>query len=317
MRFKKLDLNLLVVLDALLATRSVSRAAERVFLSQPATSLALGRLRSYFGDPLLVPVGKTLVPTPLAEQLIKPVRDVLLQIQSVTQARPSFDPATAERRFIVEASDYVIVVLLSEVVRRAARLAPRMQFDLRAISPQTQENLDRGHIELLIEPGFALAQGHPSEPLFEDTYACLVCEKHFAPGAALSSEAYFKAAHVTVEWGGGRRVTQDARVLAGRKRTRREDVIVPNFVLVPELVVGTPRIATLPARLAWHMAARFPLRVVPCPIAIPKLTEFLQWHKHQENDPAISWLRGLVRTTAKDLMAQPRRKKSPHEAGLQ
>ncbi len=305
MRFQKLDLNLLVVLDVLLATRSVSRAAERVFLSQPATSLALGRLRAYFGDELLVPVGKTLVPTPLAEQLIKPVRDILLQIQTVTRARPTFDPVTAERRFIIEASDYVIVVLLAEVVRRAARLAPQMQFDLRAISPQTQENLDSGHIELLIEPDFAIAQGHPCELLFEDSYACLVCEAHFAPGVTISSEAYFKAAHVTVEWGGGRRVTQDARVLAGRKRVRRQDVIAPNFMLVPELVVGTPRIATLPARLAQHMAARFPLRVVPCPIAIPKLTEFMQWHKYQENDPAISWLRGLIRATAKELMVRP------------
>ncbi|OVZ60370.1 LysR family transcriptional regulator [Pigmentiphaga sp. NML080357] len=318
MRFNKLDLNLLVVLDALLATRSVSRAAERVFLSQPATSLALGRLRDYFDDELLVPVGKTLVLTPLAEQLIKPVREVLLQIQTVTRARPTFDPATATRRFTIESSDYVIAVLLSEVVRRAARLAPLMQFDLRAISPQTHEHLDSGEIELLIAPEFAIVQGHPAEPLFEDTFSCLVCQAHSAPDAAISREAYFAAGHVGVEWGGGRRITYDARMLAGSRQVRRQDVIAPNFTLVPELLVGTPRIATLPTRLARHMAARFPLRVVPCPIAIPRFAENVQWHKYQERDPAISWLRELLRTTARDLppldasrRGPPRRRRHP------
>jgi len=303
MRFNKLDLNLLVVLDALLATRSVSRAAERLFLSQPATSLALGRLRDYFDDELLVPVGKTLVLTPLAEQLIKPVRDVLLQIQTVTRARPSFDPATATRRFTIESSDYVITVLLSEVVRRAARLAPLMQFDLRAISPQTPEHLDSGGIELLIAPEFAVVPGHPAEALFEDTFSCLVCEDHFAADEAISTEVYFAAGHVGVEWGGGRRITYDAKLLAGGKRMRRQDVIAPNFTLVPELLVGTGRIATLPTRLARHMASRFPLRVVPCPVAIPRFAENVQWHKYQERDPAIAWLRELLRATAADLPA--------------
>ncbi len=301
MRFNKLDLNLLVVLDALLATNSVSRAAERIFLSQPATSLALGRLRSYFDDELLVPVGKTLVPTPLAAQLVKPVRDILLQIQTVTRARPTFDPATATRRFTIESSDYVIAVLLSEVVRRASRLAPLMQFDLRAISPQTHEHLDSGDIELLIAPEFAIVQGHPTEPLFEDSFSCLVCVEHFAGQTEISTEAYFQAAHVGVEWGGGRRVTYDSKMISTGKQVRRQDVIAPNFTLVPELLVGTARIATLPTRLAQQMAARFPLRVVPCPIPIPRFFENLQWHKYQERDPAILWLRALLRETASSL----------------
>lgn len=301
MRFHKLDLNLLVVLDALLATRSVSRAAERLFLSQPATSLALGRLREYFADELLVPIGKTLVPTPLAEQLVKPVRDVLLQIQTITRARPTFDPATATRRYTIESSDYVIAVMLSEIVRRAATLAPLMQFDLRAISPQTPEHLDSGQIELLVAPEFALVPGHPSEALFNDSFSCLVCRDHFASNERLSADAYFESAHVGVEWGGGRRITYDTKLLSTTRRTRRQEVIAPNFTLVPGLLVGTRRIATLPTRLAQQMATRFPLRVVPCPIDIPVFSEHLQWHKHQERDPAILWLRSLIRDTSREL----------------
>ena len=102
MRFNKLDMNLLVVLDALLATQSVGKAAERLFLSQPATSLALGRLREFFQDELLVSVGKAMVPTPLAAELAAPVREVLVQVQTISRARPTFDPgATAHDANIV------------------------------------------------------------------------------------------------------------------------------------------------------------------------------------------------------------------------
>ncbi|VVE41227.1 LysR family transcriptional regulator [Pandoraea cepalis] len=301
MRFNKLDLNQLVVLDALLSTRSVGKAAERLFLSQPATSCSLSRLREYFEDELLVPVGKTQVLTPLAEELAKPVRDVLLQIQTITRARPTFDPATSTRRFTIEASDYVISVFLSEVVKRATTLAPLMQFDLRAISPQTPEHLENGEAELLIAPEFAKVAGHPAEPLFDDTFSCLVCAEYQLAGDRLTEDEYFDAAHVGVEWGGGRRITFDARSLSTSKRTRRQTVIAPTFTLVPALLVGTSRIATLPSRLAHQMAQRFPLRVLECPVGIPAFVENLQWHKYQERDPAIAWLRSLFRETAERL----------------
>lgn len=300
MRFEKLDLNLLFVLDVLLSTRSVARAAERLFLNQPATSFSLRRLREYFEDDLLVLVGKAHVLTPLAVELIKPVRDVLLQIQTITRARPTFDPATSTRRFIVEFSDYVISVLLAEVVRSAAKRAPLMQFDLRVLSPQTPEHLDSGEAELLIVPEFATAHGHPSEFLFEDTFSCLVSADHPLKDK-MTADQYFNAAHVSVEWGGGRRVTYDARLISTGKRVRRQDVIAPNFTLVPEMLVGTTRIATLPTRLAHQMARRFTLRVMRCPIAIPRFTERLQWHKYQERDPAIAWLRALLHETARSL----------------
>jgi LysR family nod box-dependent transcriptional activator len=299
MRFNKLDLNQLVVLDAILSTRSVGRAAERLFLSQPATSCSLARLREYFEDELLVPVGKTQVLTPLATELVKPVRDVLLQIQTITRARPTFDPATSTRRFTIESSDYVISVFLSEVVRKAATLAPLMQFDLRAISPQSPEHLEGGEVELLIAPEFNTVAGHPAEKLFEDTFSCLVCADHPVKGSTITTDQYFESAHVGVEWGGGRRVTYDARMISTGKQVRRQDVISPTFTLVPELLLGTSRVATLPTRLALQMSQRFPLRILQCPIELPAFAEKVQWHKYQERDPAISWLRALFRETAR------------------
>lgn len=304
MRFEKLDLNLLVVLDALLTTRSVTRAAERIFLSQPATSLSLKRLREYFKDELLQPVGKSFVLTPLAAELAKPVHDVLLRVQAISRAQPMFDPATSQRRFVIDSSDYVISVLLAEVLKRATRVAPRMEFDLRTRSPQSPELLQSGEIELLITPQFALVPGHPAELLFEDTFSCLVSPGHFSGEIPLSAEQYFGASHIGVEWGGGQRLTYDQRLIAVGKRARRQDVIAPSFTIVPQLLVGTPRIATLPTRLAQQIAAQFPLRVVECPVEIPAFAEHMQWHKYQERDPAVAWLRGLLIEVAQQM--QPR-----------
>ena len=302
MRFNKLDLNQLVVLDALLATRSVSKSSERLLLSQPATSCALARLREYFEDELLVPVGKTNALTALGTSLMKPVRDVLLQVQSITNTRPSFDHSTSTRKFIIEASDYVINVFLSEVIRRALALAPMMDFDLRSISPQTPENLKNGDAEILIIPHYALVPGHPSEQLFEDKFSCLVCaDSLFHNKAELTVEEYFAASHISVEWGGGRRITFDARMLSGGMRHRRQTVVAPSFSLIPELLVGTEMIATLPHRLASKIAQQFPLKLIPCPVEIPGFTENVQWHKFRETDPSVTWLRELFRETARGM----------------
>ncbi|GAC1317299.1 MAG: LysR family transcriptional regulator [Collimonas sp.] len=303
MRFNKLDLNQLVVLDALFSTRSVGQAAKQLFLSQPAASCALSRLREYFDDELLVPVGKAYVLTPLAAELVKPVRDVLLQIQTITRTNPTFDPATSTRRFTIESSDYVISVFLSKVLKKAEKLAPLMQFDLRVISPQSQEHLDEGNVDLLIAPEFSAVQGHPSEPLFEDTFSCVVCIDHPVKGATISIDQYFESAHVGIEWGGGQRLTFDTRILSTGKRVRRQEVIAPSFTLVPELITSSSRIATLPTRLAYQIAQRFPLRVLPCPLDLPTFVEKVQWHKYQESDPAIVWLRTLLRETAGSLPA--------------
>jgi DNA-binding transcriptional LysR family regulator len=300
-RFNKLDLNQLVVLDAILSERSVSRAAERLFLSQSATSCALARLREYFKDELVAQVGRTLVPTPLAQDLMKPIRDVLLQIQTITTTQPTFDPLTCDRRFVVEASDYVISVLLLKVVNLAEELAPRMQFDLRVLVPESGEHLDRGEVDFLLVPEFHATQGHPSQAVFSDAFSCLVCVDHPIRGPAITKDEYFGAAHVGLHWGAGQLTTFDDQFISKSGHVRRQEVIAPTFTCVPELLIDSKRIATLPSRLAHQMAKRFPLRVLECPVKIPGFTENLHWHRYQEHDPATSWLRELIADTARNL----------------
>src|SRR5262249_26314135 len=144
MRFRDLDLNLLVVLDALLAEENVSRAAERLRLTQPAISSSLGRLRRHFNDDLLVKRGRRMTPTPLAESLRAAVGEILAQIQDVADTRPHFDPASAKHTFVVVASDYVAATLLADAVARLQKVAPNITIVSHALTEQNIERFMRG-----------------------------------------------------------------------------------------------------------------------------------------------------------------------------
>lgn len=298
MRFNKLDLNQLVVLDALLNEKSVKRAAEKVFLSPAATSCALARLRDYFEDELLHQLGKTMVLTARAEALQKPVRDVLLQIQAITTTNPSFDAATSNRKITIEASDYVMVVYLADVLQRASSLAPRMQFDLRVIGMQSHDDLDSGEVDLLIVPEFFAAPNHPAERLFSDSWSCVCWNGNPVAGKKLSMKQFMAAGHVGIEWGAGRLLTFDETIAAKLGYVRRREVTAPNFTVVPQLLAGTQRIATLQTHLAKRLIASAPLSLLECPMPIPAFFEAVQWHKFQEQDPAIIWFRELLRSEA-------------------
>lgn len=297
MRFNKLDLNQLVVLDALLSERSVKKAADRLFLSAPATSCALARLREFFEDPLLQQVGRTMVLTPKAESLFGPVRDVLLQVQAITTASPSFDPTTSTRKVTLEASDYVMNVLLGDVIQNAASEAPSMRFDLRLIGTRSHADFDNGDVDMLLVPDFFLAPGHPSAQLFDDDWSCVVWSEARTVGDSLSMDQYLAMEHVVCEWGAGRLASSDERMAQRLGHQRRRAVTAPNFTFLPQLLLGTERVTTLQTRLARRLSASAPLRLLPCPMPVPTLIIMAQWHKHHDRDPALTWLHGLMRRT--------------------
>ena len=152
MNLKGLDLNLLVALDVLLRERSITRGGERLGLSQSAMSGALARLREYFSDPLLVPVGRSLMLTPLAEGLSDPVTRILRDIQAAISTRAEFDPAHSDRRFSIMASDYAFTAFMPQLFARLEREAPSVTLQLRQLSPDWHEELNRGDIDFLIVP---------------------------------------------------------------------------------------------------------------------------------------------------------------------
>jgi DNA-binding transcriptional LysR family regulator len=300
MHFNQLDLNLLVALDALLTERNITEAGRRVHLTQSAMSGALSRLREFFGDELLVQVGRKMVLTPLGASLVVPVRDILMQIRTTLSTRPGFDPATSRRRFSLMMSDYVCTVLMPEVLRRAEAQAPNIGFEVLWNDVSNPfEILERAEVDFLIMPQEFLAKEHPSDVLYSDGYACLVSSDNPHVSEVLTVEQYLALGHVVLQYSRARVASIDQWFLNKQGVTRRVEVLAGNFNAMPQLVVGTHRIATVQRRLAEFYAQYLPLRIVQPPFDLPTITEAVQWHNQLDNDPGIQWLRGLLKEAAR------------------
>lgn len=292
MRLDRFDLNLLVVLDTLLEERNVTRASQRLHIGQSATSGALARLREYFDDELLVPVGRQLCLTPLAESLIEPVRDTMLRARATISRRPHFDPATTERRFLIHASDYVTTVMLAGAVEKIASLAPMLSIDIRAPARNVAEVFDRGNIDLLIMPKqYTEPLDHPSQTLFQDSQVCMVWSESEVATSPLSFEKYMSLGHAAVRFGDERSITFEEWFLPRHGKQRNIEISVDNFSTLPLLLIGTERIATLHRRHAEHFAKYLPLRMIEPPFEMPHLEETMCWPRYVDQDPAHSWLR--------------------------
>lgn len=293
MRFNRLDLNLLVALDALLSEKSITRASRRLNLSQSATSGVLARLRDYFMDDLLVQVGRNLILTPLAVSLVEPVRDVLLQIQRTIEIKPEFDPATATREFRLFASDFVSTVLLGELGRRIAAEAPGVTIDISPTTSTPAEQLERGEVELMILPRKYMSESQPTELLFEETYTCIVWTGNTLVGDTLSLDQYMALGHVSSRFGTSL-ASFEEHFLKDSGYDRRIEVSTTNFTSLPHFVIGTNRIATMHTRLARMLACYYPIRLIAPPIAFPKLEMCMQWNRFLDRDPSHIWLRKML-----------------------
>ncbi|WP_313803895.1 LysR family transcriptional regulator [Sphingobium sp.] len=290
MRFDRLDLNLLVALDALLCERSVSLAADRICLSQSATSSALGRLREYFADDLLVQKGRQMVLTARAEGLVDPVRAVLEQIRSTIAVPPPFDPATSDRTIRIMASDYITEVLLASAMTDLQQQAPGMRFEVQSLTEVLLESLERGAIDLLITIDYAISADHPSQILFEDDYVVVGWNGNPAMAMPMTKELYFELGHVTARFGRARVSAFEDWFVRRQKRPRRVEIVTHSFLSLPGLVIGSNRIATMHRRLATRMAGYLPLTLREVPMDIPPIREAIQWHISSNNDPAIRWV---------------------------
>ena len=290
MRFQRLDLNLLVALDVLLAEKSVSLAADRLCLSQSATSSALGRLRDYFGDDLLVVKGRTMVLTARAEELIEPVRAVLEQIRTTIAIAPEFDPTTCDRQVRIMASDYSAQVLLAGAFAALADSAPHMRFEVMPMGSTPVDLLERGQIELLLTIDYAISSDHPSQFLFADDYVVVGDSANPAMQGEMTRDKYFALGHVTARFGRSRTPAFDDWFVRRQKTQRRIEVVAPTFLSQAGLVLGTRRIATMHRRLAQQVVQMMPLVMREVPFDIPPIREAVQWHISNNNDRALRWV---------------------------
>jgi DNA-binding transcriptional LysR family regulator len=290
MRFQRLDLNLLVALDALLSEKSVSLAADRLCLSQSATSSALGRLREYFGDELLLMKGRGMVLSARAEELIEPVRAVLEQIRTTVAIAPVFDPATADRQVRIMASDYSTQVLLAGALALLEKDAPHLRFEIQPMGDNPIEAIERGQIDLLLTIDYAISADHPSQVLFEDDYVVVGDAANPDMQADMTRERYFALGHVTARFGKSRTPAFDDWFVRRQKTQRRIEIVAPTFLSQAGLVAGTRRIATMHRRLAQQIVPGTALAMREVPFDIPPIREAIQWHLSNNNDRALRWV---------------------------
>lgn len=288
MRFKHLDLNLLVVLDVLLREHGVSRAADRLNLSQPAMSAALARLRTYFNDEILVSHGKRMIPTAHAQGLAPLVSKALADIEELISASAVFDPGTSQRTFQIAASDYVTTVLFVPLLEQLAACAPNVRVHIAAPSPQTTEQLDRGEIDFVLAPEQFLSPEHPSKLLLEERFVVVGWKGNPAFRRPLTEEAFFAHGHIAVGMSDTPTFAEQALAALGRKRSI--DVTAPSFLTVPWMLPKTHRLSVMHERLARVMVKRLPLAMAPIPFAFPVMREMIQYHGAKGTDGGMQWL---------------------------
>ena len=301
MRFKNLDLNLLAALDTLIRLRNVSRAADEMFITQSAMSNALGRLRDYFDDPLLIQVGRGMELSPLASSLEQPLRDIIVCIEAAVLIAPTFDPAHSTRSVGMIVSDYSLQTVIPPFLRRVSAGAPGVHIDLKAQQNFPHLLLERGEADLLIAPSMLCSPTHPIERLFEDPICCVVdAAGPFAKGG-MREEDFLAAGHIVMmPPSGGESYAYRACREAGIDF--RIEVSTFSFSSIPALVEGTPRIALLQRSLAERMARLGGVALIRSPIDIPPLEQSVQWHDYRTRDPALLWLRAQLHAAAKELI---------------
>lgn len=294
MRSKNLDLNLLKALQVLLAERNVTRAAEILHLTQSAVSGILARLRANFDDPLLVAVGRNLELTPLARELMQPANDLLVRVEALAAHRASFDAHLQARHFNIVASEYAAEVALLPVLRRLHTEAPAVTIALLQPSRTALAELENAETDLVLTLESYSCADHASCRLFEDTDVAVVDKDNALVGETVSLKQFLAMGQVRYQGARYGLTMFENWYQQHQIAPRRIETTVDSFHLVPALLVGTERIATLPARLARRYCQMLPLRMVTPLFEIPRMVEVLQWHASRERDPAHRWLRDII-----------------------
>ena len=290
----KLDANLVLALHALLRERSVSRAAARMGLGQPAMSHALKRLRERFDDPLLVRGdGRLMQLTPRAVELADLAQQGVEAIERVFTAPAPFDPVTCTRRFRMATSDATNVNLLPALLARLAREAPAVDLELPVSGPSVASALEEGRLDLGIGRWDLAPMDLRRRTLYRDRLVTVVRADHPKVGAELDLATYVALPHVLVApRGSPRGVVDDALAQLGHQR--RIAVVMQSFVAAMFVASTSDLLLTLPMRVALELQRPFSLRVLTPPLPLAEIELHLVWHERDHYDPAHRWLRGLV-----------------------
>src|ERR1700754_291777 len=301
----RIDLNLLVHLDALLSEQSVTRAASRVGIGQSAMSHNLARLRELFGDELLTRCPEGMRLTPRAATLLDPVRTMLAQVETLVSRDQAFDPATAMGTFRFGLSDSMEVLIMPSLLARLREVAPGIQLRLYHFdASRLLDELDADEMDLAIGYDLLLRGQfhHKRRKLFTETYLCMFNAEMTGLAPPISLDDYLRIPHVMTSLRPGHRapgIVDKALEKVGLRRTVA--LTTPRFLTTPSLVARAPVIVTMQARLARRFAAELGLSLSPVPVDMGEITISLLWHASYDHDPAHAWLREQVVQLAAEL----------------
>jgi LysR family nod box-dependent transcriptional activator len=306
-RFNQFDLNLLRALDVLLEEQNITHSATRMNVTQPAMSAALQRMRDYFGDQLLIRVGREMKLTPLAQSLAGPVRALLTDIRQTLGVDPQFDPKTTRRDFTIAMSDYAAFMVMPKVLERLASTAPYLSCTIEPLNEAVFARLASNEIEFSIASDHWRGYGDFESPgrdirstlLFTDEFVCIVDAANPVTGSTLSLEDYRNMQHLVVR--------MEGRMLSIVEHTWRVEDLDPrvvasaaSFTSMIGMIRGTPYVATVQARLSRALAGAMAVREVTCPIKI-SLREALLWHSRNDFEPGHRFMRDLIIEAARSI----------------
>ena len=297
MNLRSVDLNLLVALDALLTEMHVTRAAERVSLSQPAMSNALGRLRHVFKDELLVRTSAGMQATPRALELAEPVRRILRSVERVFDSEGGFNPLTSTRSFTVRMSDLLGQMLLPPLYSVIERAAPSIQLDVIHLPPQrTTEALEKDEIDVAVSMGLVHSTSIHSTTLMTDQMVCVMRKDHAIAAEDLTLDRFLGERHLKVSMSPtDMRFVDD--ILAKQGLSRRLALNVPHWMLVPRVLEHSNMIAVMPGLFAQATVGDG-LVVRDLPLSSPPFEWSAYWHRRHQGDQAIAWLVARLRDAA-------------------
>ena len=289
MNIYNFDLNLLRVLDALLRERNVSRAAERLSLSQPAVSNALNRLRELLDDPLLVRVGRAMQPTPRALSLEAPIRDALQQIEHTLNAGDSFNPTSSRQRFVIAVTDYVELICMPALMAHLANVAPGIQLAIRHLTPSLPaEALDDGEVDLVLGRFVDVPTRFHIRRWASETLQVVVRREHPWVGEMLDLDSFLRLRHLWVHGGQTRDMVD--QWLEERGLSRDVVYTTPNYLQAAHIVAQSDLAAVLPTQLARYFAGLLPLRLFDLPFDLGAFQLDIVSVAQRERDAALQWL---------------------------
>ncbi len=306
MHIRRIDLNLFVVFDAIYTEGGITRASEKLNLTQPAISHALARLRERFGDPLFEREGRAMVPTPMARNLVGPVRRSLRELEILLGDIDRFDPAITERRFTLGVRDVLEATLLPPLMQAVAAQAPHVE--VAAVRPdrrQLEAELAGGTLDVAIDILLPLSDAISRQPLELDRLVVLARADHPQVRKALDLETYLRLDHVLVSSRRSGLGIEDLE-LSRLGRSRRVRLRCQHYFAACRVVAQTDLLLTMPERYARIANQQFGNRILPLPLDIPGLDAYLYWHSNVENEPANRWLRERILETIRGTSAPKR-----------